>query len=155
MNSAEKLTQRKAEILKEIARLGPMRRGSVTDQFLTSTRRDGSKRKRGPYTVYSFKPTRKTSSRRLRDDKHKALYRQQIDNLRRFERLAAELVQVSEQLADLAVAESGEEKKPYGLDRTRAQRGTGPDSRASQARQSLRFRGHRDVRADRRAGLRR
>jgi len=32
MNSLEKLTQRKTEILKEIARLGPMRRGSVTDQ---------------------------------------------------------------------------------------------------------------------------
>lgn len=111
MNSVEKLTQRKAEILKEIARLGPMRRGSVTEQFLTSTRRDGSKRKRGPYTVYSFKPGHKTRSRRLRGDKQRTAYRQQIEAFRRFERLAAELVEISQQLADLAVAEEGEEKK--------------------------------------------
>jgi hypothetical protein len=111
MNAVEKLTQRRAEILKEIARLEPMRRGSVTEQFLTSTRRDGSKRKRGSYTLYSFKPGRKTTSRRLRSDRQRTLYRQQIEAFRRFERLAAELVEVSQQLADLAVAEEGEEKK--------------------------------------------
>jgi hypothetical protein len=112
MNAVEKLTQRRTEILKEIARLEPMRRGSVTEQFLTSTRRDGSKRKRGPYTLYSFKPGRKTASRRLRSDRQRTLYRQQIEAFRRFERLATELVEVSQQLADLAVvAEEGEEKK--------------------------------------------
>lgn len=66
MNKTEVLTQKKAEILKKIANLGPMRKGSVTEQFLETKRKDGSKTKRGPYLVYTFKEKGKTKSRRIK-----------------------------------------------------------------------------------------
>jgi len=113
MNPVEKLTRRKTEILKEIARLQPMRKGGITEQFLYCTRKDGSKRKRGPYSVYSFKRGKQTVSRRLVSAPHRAVYREQIETFRRFQQLTAELVEISQQLADLAVAEGGDEKKRW------------------------------------------
>ena len=111
MDRVEKLTQQKKEILKQIAQLPAMRRGSVTEQYLDFTRKDGSKTKRGPYRVYSFKVKDKTVSSRLRNKQEEKLYRRQIEAFRRFQQLTAELARIGHELADLVVAEQAEEKK--------------------------------------------
>jgi len=111
MNAVAKLTQRKRQILEEMARLGPMRKGSVTEQFFDARRKDGCLSRRGPYPLYTFKEKGKTVSRRLRKKAQAALCREQIEAFRRFEQLAAEFQDISQQLADLTLAGLGDEKK--------------------------------------------
>ena len=111
MDSIAKLTKRRAEIVRQIAALPPMRRGTVSEQYLETVRKDGSRTKRGPYGVYTFKEKKKTVSRRLRDKVQAQLYREQIDAFRRFQGLVAELVEVGQALADRTVAEAQQEKK--------------------------------------------
>jgi hypothetical protein len=111
MDSIAKLTKRRAEIVRQIAALPPMRRGTVNEQYLETVRKDGSRTKRGPYCVYTFKEKKKTLSRRLRDKAQAQLYREQIDAFRRFQSLVAELVEVGQALADRTVAEAQQEKK--------------------------------------------
>ncbi len=104
MESFEQLSQRRAQIVEQIAGLGPMRMGSVYDHYLPTQRADGSTSQRGPYTTYTFKHEGKTRGRQLRTQQEAALYREQIEVFRRWQQLSAELVQVSQQLADLEAA---------------------------------------------------
>jgi len=113
MNNITKLTQRKTEIIKEIAALEPMRKGSLSEQFLETVRADGRKTKRGPYMVYTFKEKGKTVSRRVKDKKRAALYRRQIATFRRFQELSKELLQVSQRIADLSAWGLSDEKKKF------------------------------------------
>lgn len=100
MATMRQLEKRRAQIVQEIAQLGPMRRGSVYEQTLTRRRADGTVGRRGPYVLCTWKRGGKSCGKRLRNDEEVALYRRQIETLRRFEQLAAELVAVSEQMAD-------------------------------------------------------
>ena len=115
MDRVEELSQRKQEILKEIADLPPMRKGSISEQFLESERKDGSKRKRGPYWLWSYKEKKKTVSRRLRSAEQRKRYGEQIEAFRRFKDLTAELAQVSQELADCIATDSDAEKKTSRL----------------------------------------
>ena len=117
MNIAGKLVERRNEALKEIAALGPMRRGSLTPQFVETVDKKGRRARRGPYTVYTFKDRGKTVSCRIRRRQDEALYRQQIKAFRQYQRLSAELIDISQRLADLAVSDQGDEKKLRGADR--------------------------------------
>jgi len=111
MNTADKLDQRKADILSQLAALGPMRKGTISEQVVHVTLKDGSSRRRGPYTLYTFKEHAKTVSRRLSDPRRIALYRQQIATFRRFQELTQELAKVSQSLADLEDAGEAGGKK--------------------------------------------
>lgn len=111
MKKSEKLTERKLEILKEVAALGPMRKGSLTEQFLETKRKDGSVTKRGPYLVYTFKEKGKTNSRRIKEGQEAQVYREQIATFRRYQELSTELVRLSGRIADLAATETGDQKK--------------------------------------------
>lgn len=111
MNPSAKLMHRKAELLQALAALGPMRKGSLSDQYVQTTLKDGRPTRRGPYTVYTFKEGGRTVSRRLSDRAQIALYRQQIAMFRRFQELTAELAQVGQRLADLEAAGADEGKK--------------------------------------------
>ena len=111
MEPVAKLVQRKREILEEMAQLGPMRRGTVTEQFFESRGKDGVPSKRGPYPILTSKEKGKTVSRRLRKNEDVALCQEQIEAFRRFQKLSAELVDVGQQLADLALAGLADEKK--------------------------------------------
>lgn len=112
MNNAEKLLEAKGRLLKQIAALGPMRRGSITEQFVETVDKTGKKARRGPYTLYSFKEKGKTVSRRIgKKSQDQALYREQIQAFRQYQRLTGELVEVSQRLADLSVARKADEKK--------------------------------------------
>ena len=101
-----KLEQQRQNLLQQLSGLPQLRRGSLTEQFLTVRRKDGSKVKRGPYPLLTRKQGRKTVSKRLTDPNLLPVYRQQIRAMRQFDQVVDHLVQVGEQLSDMAVAEA-------------------------------------------------
>jgi hypothetical protein len=111
MDTHARLIKQREVILDQIQRLGPMRMGTVSEQFLPTRRADGSVYRRGPYLTYTFKRGRKTCGKHLRDEQQARLYRQQIDNWRRYQALSTELVEVSQRLADLEARTAEEGKK--------------------------------------------
>src|SRR5208337_4757969 len=104
------LQQQRQQLLQQLSGLPEIRRGSLTEQFLTVKRKDGSRVKRGPYPLLTRKQGQKTVSQRLTDPALVPLYRQQIQAMRQFETVVGGLVQVGEQLSDLAVAEVVQKK---------------------------------------------
>jgi hypothetical protein len=108
------LEQQRQALLRQLAELRELRRGSLTEQFLNVKQADGSKVKRGPYPLLTRKQANKTISLRLTDPDTLPLYRKQIQTMRQFETVVEKLVQVGEQLSDLAVAEVVQKKTPGG-----------------------------------------
>ena len=104
------LEQQRQGLLRQLADLRELRRGSLTEQFLTVKHADGSSVKRGPYPLLTRKQANKTVSIRLTDPALVPLYRGQIQALRQFEGLVDQLVRLGEQLGDLAVAEVVQKK---------------------------------------------
>jgi len=114
-----KLELRRQDLLQQLAGFQQLRRGSITEQFLVLKRKDGSKVKRGPYPLLTRKEGQKTISRRLSDPELVGLFRRQIQALRQFETVVAQLVRVGEQLGDLAVAEVEQKKTRRGTGTSR------------------------------------
>ena len=111
MDPTTKLVQIKNELLAQLGALGPMRKGTLNEQYVQAILKDGTPSRRGPYTVYTFKEHGQTISRRLSDREQIACHRQQIANFRRFQELTAELARLGQQLADLEAAGQAEGKK--------------------------------------------
>lgn len=107
------LQQQRQGLLRQLSELHELRRGSLTEQFLTVKHADGSKVRRGPYPLLTRKEAKKTVSLRINDPALVPLYRQQIQAMRQFESVVDQLVRVGEQLGDLAVAEVVQ-KKTHG-----------------------------------------
>lgn len=105
MAKLEELRKRRQEILVELGNLEQVRRGSVTEQYVEATRKDGTKVRRGPYPLYTFKEKGKTVSRRIKDPKRVSVYEEQIQGFRRFQELTAELREIGEQISDLVFSE--------------------------------------------------
>lgn len=118
------LDQRRQGLLRQLADLRELRRGSLTEQFLTVKHADGSQVKRGPYPLLTRKEANKTVSVRLTDPSVVPLYRRQLQAMRQFEDVIDQLVRLGEQLGDLAVAEVVQKKTPGGTGATR--RGSSP-----------------------------
>ena len=112
--SYSNLEQQRQGLLRQLADLRELRRGSLTEQFLTVTHADGSKVKRGPYPLLTRKEASKTVSVRLTDPALVPLYRQQIQAMRQFEGVVDQLVRLGEQLGDLAVAQVVQKKTAGG-----------------------------------------
>ncbi len=110
MSTAKAIQKKKDEILKKIASLGPMRKGSVCEQFQFATRKDGTRNKRGPYPMYTCKKKGKTSGKRLSKE-NEPLFRAQIDAFRQFQILCAQFAHSSEQLADREIVGTKKGKK--------------------------------------------
>ena len=110
-----KLEQQRQALLRQLSDLRELRRGSLTEQFLTVKHADGSKVRRGPYPLLTRKDAKKTVSVRVTDPTLVPLYRQQIQTLREFERVVDQLARVGEQLGDLAVAEVVQKKTSGGV----------------------------------------
>lgn len=103
---------RRRQLLSQIGDLDQIRRGSITEQFVESVLKDGTKVRRGPYTLYSFKDKGgRTISRRLTDPAQIAHYRSQIEAFREFQQCTAELLALGEALCDRALQEPDTEKK--------------------------------------------
>src|SRR3989338_1945628 len=86
MNSSQ-LLKRRQEILCQLQDLKQIRRGTITEQFMEITLKDGSKVRRGPYPLHTFKDKQQTVSRRLCDPAEVKSCRQQIDAFRQFQQL--------------------------------------------------------------------
>jgi hypothetical protein len=108
------LEQQRQGLLRQLAELRELRRGSLTEQFLTVKHADGSKVRRGPYPLLTRKEAQKTIPVRLSDPALVPLYRRQLQAMRQFETVVDQLVRVGEQLGELAVAEVVQKKTPGG-----------------------------------------
>jgi hypothetical protein len=106
------LEQQRQALLRQLSDLRELRRGSLTEQFLTVKHADGSRVKRGPYPLLTRKQSNQTVSVRLTDPALVPLYRQQIQAMRKFETVVDQLVRVGEQFSDLAVAEAVQKRTP-------------------------------------------
>ena len=126
------LERQRQGLLRRLSDLRELRRGSLTEQFLTVKHADGSKVRRGPYPLLTRKEAQKTVSLRLTDPALVPVYRRQIQSLREFESVVDHLVRVGEQLGDLAVAEVVQKKTPggTGAKRRSASPGRGPGQSA-------------------------
>ena len=109
------LLKRRQQILLQLQDLKHIRRGTITEQYTEATLKDGSKVRRGPYPLYTFKDKQQTVSRRLCNPAEIQACRQQIDGFRQFQQLTAELLSLGEQLSDLAVEDSSIVKKTKHL----------------------------------------
>lgn len=118
------LEQQRQGLLRQLAELPELRRGSLTEQFLTVKHADGSKAKHGPYPLLTRKKAGKTVSVRLSDPALVPVYRRQVQAMRQFESTVEQLVRVGEQLGDLAVAEVVQKKTAGGTGAKR--RGAAP-----------------------------
>lgn len=125
------LQQRRQQLLQQLSDLQEIRRGSLSEQFLMVKRKDGSRVQRGPYPLLTRKQGQKTVSLRLTDPTLVPLYRRQIQAMRQFETVMDGLVQVGEQLSDLAVAEVVPKKTAGGVGTSR--RGASPRRRSGRA----------------------
>jgi len=126
-SSYPNLEQQRQSLLRQLADLRELRRGSLTEQFLTIKHADGSKVRRGPYPLLTRKEAKKTVSVRLTDPTLVPLYRQQIQTMRQFESVVDQLVRVGEQLGDLEVAEVAQKKTAGGAG---AKRRSAPSGRS-------------------------
>ena len=125
------LEQHRQQLLQQLSGLPEIRRGSLTEQFLTVKRKDGSRLKRGPYPLLTRKQGQKTVSQRLTDPALVPLYRRQIQAMRQFVTVVDGLVQVGEELSDLAVAEAVQKKTAGGIGTSR--RGASPRRRSGRS----------------------
>ena len=125
------LEQHRQQLLQQLSGLPEIRRGSLTEQFLTVKRKDGSRLKRGPYPLLTRKQGQKTVSQRLTDPALVPLYRRQIQAMRQFETVVDGLVRVGEELSDLAVAEAVQKKTAGGIGTSR--RGASPRRRSGRS----------------------
>jgi hypothetical protein len=112
--SYSNLEQQRQGLLRQLADLRELRRGSLTEQFLTVKHADGSSVKRGPYPLLTRKEASQTVSVRLTDPALVPLYRGQIQAMRQFESVVDQLVRLGEQLGDLAIAEIVQKKTAGG-----------------------------------------
>jgi transposase len=107
-----KLHERRRQLLARIADLDQIRRGSITEQFVEVVRKDGTKVRRGPYVLYSYKDKGgRTISRRLHDPAQIAHYRSQIKAFREFQQCTAQLLALGEALSDHALEDPEALKK--------------------------------------------
>jgi hypothetical protein len=105
MNFLKNLRQEKNNIVKQIAEVGTFRKGTLNNQFLKSSNKDGQKPQHGPYCVYTFKKNNKTVSKRIKTEEDKEKYQKQIDNFRKFQELITEYVETNQELADMEINE--------------------------------------------------
>ena len=133
---------RRRQLLSQIEDLDQIRRGSIIEQFVESVRQDGTKARRGPYTLYSFKDKGgRTISRRLTDPAQIIHYRSQIEAFRQFQQCTAELLALGEALCDRALQEPDTEKKRHPLIRKpKPRRDPNFDGVAAQSTRSGRLR---------------
>ena len=112
MHTPTGVQQRRRQLLDELAQLEQIRRGSLTEQFVEATGRDGRRYQRGPYPLYTFKSGGKTISRRLSGTEQVRRYRDQVQAGHRFQELTRELMELGETLCDQVLQSDAEKKTP-------------------------------------------
>ena len=102
MKRREELHRRRKMILRELASIDSLRRGSVNVQWFPVIR-DGKKtpERRGPYYIWTRKAQGKTVSKRLTSQNELARARLDAENYTRFKTLCRELEGVIMELGEL------------------------------------------------------
>jgi hypothetical protein len=109
VDSRDQLETERQEILREMAAIRRMRRGTVNEQHLNTRQKDGTVVRNGPYYLYSRTERGRSFSQRISANKVER-YREETENCRRFKQLANRCVRVCEELANHN--ESQEKKTP-------------------------------------------
>ena len=104
------LLQRKNELLEEIAELGTLRRGQVSEQYYEKTNAKGESVRTGPYYVWQAWVGGKKRSIRIAKAEVEAV-RREIAAHKQYKRLCEELADVMEQLSLEPPAEVGDALK--------------------------------------------
>lgn len=110
MEKREALEQKRESLEKEIIKIGHMRRGSVSEQFVP-VQHKGKKAPvlKGPYYVYTAKHKGKSVGKHLKVGPELEKYRREVNNYHRFQRLISEFVSVNEKICEMSPL-------PYGND---------------------------------------
>ena len=119
MDRNDELRMKRRRLLEELGQLEQIRRGSVVEQFVETVGKDGTKSRRGPYLLYSFKEKGKTVSRRLSSKAEANVYRNQIAAFRRFQQVTSELLRLGEQFSDSALESEQRALKKTSKSRSR------------------------------------
>lgn len=103
MEKREELEKRRESLKMEIIKIGDMRRGSVSQQFVP-VQRKGEKAPvlKGPYYVYTAKQKGKSIGKHLKVGPELEKYRREVNNYHRFKQLIRELVSVNEKICELS-----------------------------------------------------
>jgi hypothetical protein len=120
MAHIQHLREQRRQLLEQLQDLEEVRRGSIVEQYVVATRKDGGKKRRGPYVLYSYKEKGRTVSRRLTTKTDIPRYQDQIENFRRFQHITAELLRIGERISDLALGEQGVKKTSKHTSKSRS-----------------------------------
>ncbi len=97
MEKLEEFEQKRESLKKEIIKIGRMRRGSVSEQFVP-VQHKGKKTPvlKGPYYVYTAKHKGKSIGKHLKVGSELEKYRREVNNYHRFQQLISEFVEIRE-----------------------------------------------------------
>jgi len=103
MGKLEELEKKRESLKMEIIKIGNMRRGSVSQQFVP-VQHKGEKMPilKGPYYVYTAKQKGKSIGKHLKVGPELEKYRREVNNYHRFQQLIRELVSVNEKICELS-----------------------------------------------------
>ncbi len=103
MEKLEALEKKRESLEKEIIKIGHMRRGSVSEQFVP-VQHKGEKTPvlRGPYYVYTAKHKGKSVGKHLKVGPELEKYRREVNNYHRFQRLISEFLSVNEEICEMS-----------------------------------------------------
>lgn len=102
MDKIRELQSKRDKIKKELIKIGDMRRGSVTEQYLPVKHKGIDKPVLcGPYYVFTTKIEGKTVGRRLQVGPELKKIRQEVRNFHHFQKLCREIISVNEQICEL------------------------------------------------------
>ena len=109
-------------VLKEMAQIGDMRRGSITETFRTCGKSNcacsqANHPGHGPYYAFTTKVAGKTKSVQLRAGSRLRKFEREVDAYRRFKTLSEQLLELNEAICD---KRSEEETEPAGRKAPRA-----------------------------------
>lgn len=117
------LESRREAILKEMAQVGDMRRGSITEAFRpcgkpTCGCKAADHPGHGPYYAFTTKVAGKTKTIQLRTGPRLTKFQREVDAYRRFRALSEQLLEVNKALCDERPDESGEPSERDRLKKT-------------------------------------
>ena len=97
MDTNDTIKDQKKSILKKIAGIESMRKGSISEQMIKTSRKDGTIKENGPYYILTSKdPSGKTVTESFPKEKL-AFYRQEIENYKEFKELTNKYELLSEE----------------------------------------------------------
>jgi hypothetical protein len=97
MKRIEQLLQKRQKILRQMARIVEMRRGSVVRQMVPRQKEgEPAPERRGPYPLFSCKRQGQTVSRRVHAESELKRLERQVQNFHRFQELSRQLVEAAE-----------------------------------------------------------